>query len=334
MKDAVKFAGFDGVKKLGVYRYLRKKNRDKAVVLTYHGVLPKIPAGENNFEYRNFITTARFEKQIKFLLKHYRPLRVEDFYDHRGNIAGGFLITFDDGFRNNFRHAMPILKKYGLQGCFFISTGLIGTRNLLWTEEVTRMLEKSRQPFVEVQLNQKHLFKLNGRENRSRASQIIRKYMKSMPAQRVQEVMLQLKSQLSDVVLTVGSAEEERYLFMSWNEVREMVQTGQYIGSHTHTHPMLATLSEEESFRELSLSKTLIEKETGQPCLAMSYPNGERENYSEIQIRQLKELGFRSAFTQIPHFNTPKTDRYQLRRINISLKMSMPVFEAVISGFM
>ena len=57
------------------------------------------------------------------------------------------------------RHQQIAYKKYGLQGCFFISTALIGTRNLLWTEEVTRMLEKSRQPFVEVQLNKKHHFK-------------------------------------------------------------------------------------------------------------------------------------------------------------------------------
>jgi peptidoglycan/xylan/chitin deacetylase (PgdA/CDA1 family) len=334
MKDAVKFAGFEGAKGLGVYRYLRKKNRDKAVVLTYHGVLPEIPPGESDFEYRNFVTTAQFEEQIKFLLKHYRPLNMADFFEPNKDIAGGFLISFDDGFRNNFRYAMPILKKYGLQGCFFISTGLIGTRNFLWTEEVTRLLEKTRKPFVEVDLEQRRLFKLNGPEKRDRTSQVVRKYLKSVPVQRVQEVLLQLKSQLSDVLMTVGSVEEERYLFMTWDEVREMVHAGQHIGSHTHTHLVLAPLTAEESFRELSLSKELIEKKTGQPCLAMSYPNGEREDYSEIQIRQLKELGYRCAFTQIPHFNTPGIDRYQLRRVNISLKMSMPVFEAVLCGFM
>ena len=146
------------------------------------------------------------------------------------------------------------------------------------------------------------------------------------------KTLQQLKSQLSDVPLAVGPAEEERYLFMNWDEVREMARSGQHVGAHTHSHPILSTLTEEESFDELRQAKAAIEKHTGQPCLTLSYPNGEREDYSEIQLKQLAQLGYRCAFTQVPLYNTPQTDRFQLRRVNISLKMSLPVFEAALCG--
>ena len=332
MRETLKYMAFGGLQKIGLYRRKRAQHHDKAIVLTYHGIVPEVPPGEE-FEHRNFVTTAQFEAQIQFLLKHYRPLKAEDFYLPEGDIRGGFLITFDDGFRNNYRYAMPILKAYGLQGCFFITTNLIGTRDYLWTEQVTLLLERTARPQVVLDLDgQPQTFPLQTAQQKEQASQSIRKRLKMLPSGELSTVMAQLKTQLDDVSLTVGWDEEERYLFMNWEEVRGMIEGGQLIGAHTHNHPMLATLTEAESRSELLLCKEAIERETGRPCLTLSYPNGERENYNQMNIRHLKELGFKCAFTQVPLYNDPQTDRYQLHRVNISLKMSLPIFEAALCG--
>ncbi len=332
MRDAIKDVAFNGLGHLGVYKRRRQANIDKAIVLTYHGIVPEIPAGAPTFEYRNFVTTSQFEEQIQFLLRNYRPLKAADLYTPGVSVEGGFLITFDDGFRNNYQYAMPILKQYGIQGCFFITTNLIGTRELLWTEQVTLMLERTKKPAVTLELDAPQTFSLADPQQREEASRGIRKHLKLMSSARLRKVMQQMKSQLDDVPLTVGKTEEERYLFMTWDEVREMVANDQLIGAHTHNHPMLATLTEEESWQELSLCKEAIEKETEQPCLTMSYPNGERENYNQMNIEHLKKLGFKCAFTQVPLYNDEKTDLFQLHRVNISLKMSLKVFEATLCG--
>lgn len=332
MRDAIKDVAFNGLGQLGVYKRRRQANADKAIVLTYHGIVPEIPAGAQTFEYRNFVTTTQFEEQIQFLLKNYRPLKAADLYTPGVSVECGFLITFDDGFRNNYQYAMPILKKYGIQGCFFITTNLIGTRELLWTEQVTLMLERTKKPSLTLELDAPQTFSLADPQQREEASRGIRKHLKLMPSARLRKVMRQMKSQLDDVPLTVGKTEEERYLFMTWDEVREMVANDQLIGAHTHNHPMLATLTEEESWQELSLCKEAIEKETEQPCLTMSYPNGERENYNQMNIEHLKKLGFKCAFTQVPLYNDKATDLFQLHRVNISLKMSLKVFEATLCG--
>ena len=66
----------------------------------------------------------------------------------------------------------------------------------------------------------------------------------------------------------------------------------------------------------------------------MSYPNGEKENYGDTQKKQLAEIGYQCAFTQIPMFNSADTAPYDLRRYNVTLDLPLPLFEARLSGYL
>jgi peptidoglycan/xylan/chitin deacetylase (PgdA/CDA1 family) len=318
----------------GIYDRHRRRNQDKAIVLTYHGVVPYIPENQDVFEYRNFVTTEQFEEQIQLLLRYYRPLKVADFYLPETNINSGFLITFDDGFRNNYQYAAPILHKYGIEGCFYITTSLIGTRQFLWTEEITRLITHTKVEQLELTLNERKIFKLKTHKDRLNASICIRHFLKKSSKQFREQCMDSLRLALADANYQMTTEEEERYLFMTWDEVKEMIKMGQHIGSHTHTHPMLNTLSIEESRYELEMSKRLIEENTGISCTTFSYPNGERENFSDEHVELLKELGYKCAFTQISDFNTAQTNRYTLNRYNVSLNLPLSMLEATICGFL
>lgn len=333
IRDILKYLYFLLFRILGVYSFLRYRNRDKAIVLTYHGVLPNIPSNGNQFEYRNFVTTKQFEKQIRLLLKKYRPLNISDFTEAGGNLSGGFLITFDDGFYNNYKYAFPLLEKYGLHGCFFVTTNYIGKKEYIWTEQVTLLLQRTKKSKVQLHLEDKYVFELNGFKKREVASVTIRKYLKKAPPERIQDVLEQMKSQLTDVSLLIDQEDEERYKFMTWKEAKEMSDSGQIIGSHTKSHFIVSTLSEAESWEELRGSKEAIEKNTGTQCISISFPNGEKEDYSEIQKNQLQRLGYKCAFTQVPLFNNGNTDRLEIRRVNITSTLYMPVFEGKICGF-
>lgn len=333
MNRLIKSSAFVFFKTLGVYRRLRHRHRDKAVVLTYHGILPEIPRDEPEYGYRNFVTTRQFESHIQLLLKYYRPLKAADFYEPENDISRGFLITFDDGFRNNYRYAAPILQKYGIQGCFFITTSLVNTRNFIWTEELTNLILKTGKTSVTIPAVSEKPFSLETAAQREKASYAIRSQLKNTPLQARQQAMAMLREQLCDVSPELLPEEEERYLFMTWAEVRGMIDAGQLIGAHTHTHPMLSTLTEAESWVELKKSKELLEQHTGVPCLTLSYPNGEAVNFNETNIQQLRELGYRCAFTQIPLFNAKNDDLFRLRRINIPQKMPLSMVEAVLCGF-
>jgi peptidoglycan/xylan/chitin deacetylase (PgdA/CDA1 family) len=97
--------------------------RQHVVVLLYHRV---------NDDMRDTLTTGieRFDCHLTWLRRHCRVIRLEDYLDGRVNrksLRPLVAITFDDGYRDNVRHAAPLLERHGLPATFFVATGIIGT---------------------------------------------------------------------------------------------------------------------------------------------------------------------------------------------------------------
>src|SRR5574341_604156 len=92
-------------------------------VLTYHRV------NDDGDPFFAAVPTAVFEREIAYIARTYQVLTVEELADRtrRGDLPRNALaITFDDGYRDNFTHAAPILARYGLPATVFLATGFIG----------------------------------------------------------------------------------------------------------------------------------------------------------------------------------------------------------------
>lgn len=335
MRELMKGAFFNACKYSGLYSAMRRKQKNGIVVLTYHSVVRDIPQSIHRFEYRNCVTEKQFANQIRFLLKHYSPVRINDLIEGRyPEDKPGFLITFDDGFLNNLERATPILNEYGIEGCFFISTGLVGHREMIWPEKITYLLMGSNNPVVFLQMGDVHTFKLDTPESRESASWKIRKYLKNANKQEIEKVMKELEEQITDFEELTDAQKQERYAFMSWDDVNKLKNSGQAIGSHTHNHEVLSTLSGWQSAEELQHSKDLLTKHSGEECTYFSYPNGAAGDFNELHKQQLQEIGYRCAMTQIEGTNFSGGDAFELKRINISQMMTPAVFEAAVSEFL
>ena len=101
--------------------------------LLYHNVVPVPP---ENDPYRNYISTRLFESQMRWLARRgYRTLSLSDLetvLDESNNGYGSgrqLVITFDDGYRDNYLYAWPILKRYGFTATIFLVTDAIGGDN-------------------------------------------------------------------------------------------------------------------------------------------------------------------------------------------------------------
>ncbi len=309
------------------------------LVLTYHGILPAemIRGGEHLFEYRNVVTQEEFSRQMAYIVQYYTPIAAP-MLEHLAPPPDGkpyAIITFDDGFENNYHYAYPVLKQYGIAGHFFLTTDFMGTRRLLWTEEVTYRIMNTRSPKITLTLegNKSIEFSTHSIKAKEVASINLRKWLKLQRRSVIEKALSQLREQTGDV--STNDLPRERYQFMNWDQIREMQQGGMVFGSHTSHHFLLNNLTGDEVRETLQQSRQVIERELQQPCELFSYPNGEAQNFSPRDHQILQELNFRFAFTQIPGFNPieelPKI-RYQLYRINISYFMSMPIFKAVITG--
>lgn len=329
------------LKGLGVLALLKSTHKSQLLIVTYHGVLPdKLYQGDSplrEYEYRNFMNVSDFEEQIRYFRTHYHPIMLKEYLQYRkeGKELPPYsvIVTFDDGFLNNYEYAFPILKKYDVPAVFFVSTAFIGNQKMLWTEELIYRLTHTQKKQLNVQiLGKEQQFFLETVRQKQLVASRIRQQLKRVPRKEVERFMQQMQEQLDDVSLDFTSVEDQlRYHFMDWHHLKEMIANGMEVGSHTHNHLILSQLSEQESRFELKTSRDLIEKNLGIVCYGFSYPNGKRTDFSERDKKILRDLGYLCATTQEPGWNDDNMDLFELKRINISHKAVGIAFETVLA---
>jgi peptidoglycan/xylan/chitin deacetylase (PgdA/CDA1 family) len=119
----------------------------------------------------------------------------------------------------------------------------------------------------------------------------------------------------------------DKTLFMSWSNASEMIQGGMTIGSHTHTHRILAKLTPEQQSEELTVSRSLIERKLNTRVRSVAYPVGAQNCFSDATMRCSRDAGFEIGFSFYGGVNLPgKTDRFNVRRVGLSSGQSFSRF--------
>lgn len=116
MKSILKFTLFSILEYSGINALFRYLNRGRIKVLMYHSISPNGPY------FNNSVSEAGFICQLNYLLKHYSILSVtqDGHFSKVDPNKVNVLITFDDGFKDNYAIAAPILSRFGLSAVFFV----------------------------------------------------------------------------------------------------------------------------------------------------------------------------------------------------------------------
>ncbi len=319
---------------LGLYAFSKWRHRKQAVILCYHGVMH---GGDDNYSNRNAVSAEMFERQMAYVARHYHVMALPELVRRLAAKEAlpkyALALTFDDGFRNNVTVAAPILEKYKLPATIFLTTTFIDSEKLgLWTERVDWLLQSAEKPAVtfEIDGNARELALATARD-RIIASDVIRTHLKALPPKEREASIVELAEKIG-AARRSGKNLEERYAFMSWKEARGLLDKRITLGSHTHTHSIMSTLSLAEAHFELSMSQKLIEAELDGKCELFCYPNGGPRDFTSRDKELLHKLGYAAAVTLIPGFNNHRTDRFELRRFNIVRSNDFNFFLAKVSG--
>ncbi|MGH9360792.1 MAG: polysaccharide deacetylase family protein, partial [Thermoanaerobaculia bacterium] len=320
----------------GALRLCRWVHRRKALILTYHGVLPGgVPI--DLYLSRNFVDLETFRWQMRFLRRRYRVVKLRDLarWLERGEPVPPrcAVVTFDDGFRNNLDLAYPVLKELGIPCTIFLTTSCIdGDRSLLWTEKLSLMVTAAKGGSVSLAVGESRIpLSTATGEDRVESSREIVRLMKEVPPRQREEILTDLERQLGTRG-EIPEGQEARYQFLDWERVRAADPELVDFGAHTVNHPILSTLSEEELRLEVEESKRRIEDRGGRACDLFSYPNGSPADFGERERALLRRSGFVCAVSQIPGLNGRGADRFALRRNNVGLGHGRLLFQALISG--
>lgn len=269
-----------------------------------------------------------FEAQMRFLRQRCRLVSLDELFRGLQNPnAGGpaLAITFDDGYRDLYTHAFPILQKYQVPATIFVVVDSIETGEVPWYDRVFLALKVLPANRLRLDLDRLRQFDLSSPAARLQAAEEIVQYLRKLPDQRRREfcVALERKVRLPD--------EELRGRMLTWEQIRTMHRAGIAFGSHTLTHRVISRLKAAETQREILESKEILERKLGAPVLDFSYPFGQLADCGTAAREWLARGGYRLALTTVPGINKPGADLYSLRRISVGHLQSVGTFALSVS---
>ncbi len=255
-----------------------------------------------------------FESQMKYIKDNFRVISLKQALemssDSNGRFRSEVVLTFDDGLRNNYTIAYPILSRYGLPATFFVCPGLIESQQWQWPHEVEQRLLSCNKHDLAIFCNNHGLSgRVPGGDHDCGAAKNIIAYMKTITTRDRQKMEQSLRS------LTPGfkpnGRQNDLFSLMNWDELGALPPDLITIGSHTVSHPILTNVTPEEMRFEIRESRQWLERRLKRPVEFFCYPNGD---YDESILDVVAE-NYRAAVTTRPGFFNQGDDVYQINRI-------------------
>lgn len=300
----------------GTLHALKRVLRDRVVVLNYHRIRPDDEGFSTPFDDGVYEpTVSQFDAQMRWLKQHLRVLTEAELIDGlragRGPGEMCVLITIDDGYRDSFTRAYPVLRNHRVPAIFFVPSALIELRRVGWWDRLAYILKKSAKG--QLTFEGRTLDLTHGREEAFR-------FLK----QRMIDQMSYGRGNLLDDLAQAAAVDppnrpdQDREL-MTWEQLAEVRQHDIAIGSHTHNHPILSRLTVEQQREELTVSKALITRRTGGPVRSIAYPTGGREHFNAETRRIAKEVGYELGFSFYSGYNRwSTTNAFDVRRTAVT----------------
>ncbi len=273
-------------------------------------------------------TTAEFQMQMEYIKKHYTPITMQQMIQHiegeKLNIKNPILVTFDDGFSDNYATAFPILKSLNIPATFFLTTNFIDHNEVLWYEKLAFIIKCSHKQSLEIPSLGK-TYSLNQQTPRQEVYTEIVEALKLLSNSERQNTLEDLFA-LNKSTLEKMDNFKHLSMPMTWDNIREMNDSGMDFGSHTLSHPILSTISPEQLKIELIESKKRIESELNQKVDSIAYPVGQRESTSKNVEQEVEKANYKIGFSYID--GVDNRSKFSLGRIHVDYNMPMSFFKS------
>ena len=288
-------------------------------ILCYHGITKDKSYGIENYSHKH-IPYNLFREQLEKLLNFCQVISMDDvidIYRNKTKINDNLVaITFDDGFKNNYEVAAPILDKLNFKATFYITSGLINTNNLFWVDQLENSINSFTIEQFSLELGGKnHDFKTNTLENKIESLKAIKHFCKkTMNSEKNRIVDYINKLSLSSIVNT---KKIPNYEIMNWSDIRKLNENKNFIlGGHSLKHNLFSKIeSKLELKKDIETSIDLIKNNIGENIHHYSYPEGQKIHFNKSIIKILKKNKIKCCPTAIDGINDGSEDLFSLKRI-------------------
>jgi peptidoglycan/xylan/chitin deacetylase (PgdA/CDA1 family) len=243
-------------------------------VLTYHRIGEPGDEGDLNAEVIE-ATPAELEAQLAMLKAQCTIISLADLRHFRGGAPmppNPVLLTFDDGYVDNHRVALPILRRAGVPATFFIPTAYPDAGRLFWWDKIALLVAQSRAETAELTYPRRQT--VRPLHDPHDATRRVCAAIKATPRLDLGRVWEDLDRALGTRIAAAEEAELARRALMSWSDIRALAAAGMDVQSHSHRHLVLNTLAPDEAERDLRRSSSILRDEVDRPVHSVAYPVG------------------------------------------------------------
>ena len=276
----------------------------RPLILGYHRVVEDF-ASTARHEMPSMLTGAEmFERHLDLVGRHFRFATLDEIGER---LASGepfhervAAVTFDDGYRDNYEHAFPILQRKGIPAAVFVVTDLVGKPCWQIHDRLFHLISKAYSAWDNprrelsalmrtLALPVSHLLRARGATRSPMAT--VSALLPELSVSNLRRLMAALES-------TTGNGFYDIPLSLTWPMIEEMHRAGIIIGSHTRRHISLPAESPDTVIDELEGSKRAIEEHVGTPVVHFAYPGGQ---FTPRDVEKLEQTGYRFGYTACQH---------------------------------
>ncbi len=255
-----------------------------------------------------------FDKCISYISSRYEVITIENLpnIDYRNSKLKYATISFDDGYKDNIDYALPILNKYKVKASFYVVTDCIENNIPTWTHILEFLFQNSRKSEISLDFDflpdELRTSILLGSRAKIYYVKKLKPWLKKIPSFERKLVLDRIMEVFNDVELPK--------IMMNWDDLKILMSYGHIIGSHTVTHNMLGTISDDNELKkELELSAKTITEKLGVFPLTISYPVG---SYNENVIKFSKLAGYKLGLAVKQDVYIPKEcNLFEIPRIEL-----------------
>lgn len=280
----------------------------RVLCLLYHRVNPV-----KDEVFHLTVSPEHFEEQIRYLKDQFPLYRFEEDWGEKER--DGVVLTFDDGYADNYEYALPILEKYQVPAAVFVASGYVNGTEEYWWDELSRVLTREREYPKRFELQDslyQYTWETDSLEKRLDLIRSLHWLLKLEPeVERGNSWLMQLRNWAG-----ISSGGREEHLPVSIEMLRRLNASEVItIGGHTVNHRSLGVQTKESQAYEIGASVKFLEQELGQNIEVFSYPFGSSVHFNEDTFAVCREKGIKKAASTVKGLWKKGTPSYEVPRM-------------------
>ena len=280
------------------------RGANRPLVLGYHRVVDDFGAVADTEMPSMLISRRMFERHLDCVGRHFTFVTLDDIGER---IASGrrfptpvAAVTFDDGYRDVYEQAFPLLARKGIPATVFVVTGLVGQPFWQVHDRLYHLMTKAFTVWNDPAREMQGLFSALRLPSRclTHARTPVNNPMRAVASILPELSLVEVRRLMDGIEASVGNGFRNIPLSLGWSELAEMSRASITIGSHTKNHVSLPAETPDVVAEELAASRRQLEQYLGTPIRHFAYPGGQ---FTPAVVEAVKAAGYEFAYTACPH---------------------------------